>query len=155
MCRALKPQADVVLQCKLDPVDDLGKLRHHGQHSDSNEVLQDNRRVSSTTHNEDCFKLKNLRHKQSLQTWEMEEWVRMGSMFSVQRSAQHVISTVATISTARALQRDQCTTWWPAGDKSTFQAEPFKQSGDVLCEVVGAGDLSVHTDHAHGPRDHR
>lgn len=62
---------------------------------------------------------KNLKiwNKQSLNTWEMEEWVRMGSMFSVQRSAQHVISTVATISTARALQRDQCTTWWPAGDK--------------------------------------
>lgn len=32
-------------------------------------------------------------------------------MFSVLRSAQQAINTVAAISTARALQRDQCTTW--------------------------------------------
>lgn len=45
-----------------------------------------------------------------LNTWEMVEWVSMGSMFSVLRSAQQAINTVAIISTARALHRDQCTT---------------------------------------------
>lgn len=34
-------------------------------------------------------------------------------MFSVLRSAQQAIKTVAAISTARALHRDQWTTWWP------------------------------------------
>lgn len=40
----------------------------------------------------------------------MYEWVSMGSMFSVLRSAQQAINTVAAISTARALHRDQWTT---------------------------------------------
>lgn len=41
------------------------------------------------------------------------EYDRKGSMFSVLRSAQQAIKTVAAISTARALHRDQWTTWWP------------------------------------------
>lgn len=55
-------------------------------------------------------------------TWEMEEWVRKGLMFSVQRSAQQAISTVATISTPRALHRDQWTTWWPACNIHTMSS---------------------------------
>lgn len=55
-------------------------------------------------------------------TWEMEEWVRKGLMFSVQRSAQQAISTVATISTPRALHRDQWTTWWPAFNIHTMSS---------------------------------
>lgn len=47
-------------------------------------------------------------------TCEMEELFSRGWMFSVRRSAQHAIKTVATISTARALHRDQWTTWWLA-----------------------------------------
>lgn len=33
------PQADIVLQCKLDPINDLRKLRHHGQQRDANKIL--------------------------------------------------------------------------------------------------------------------
>lgn len=35
----LVPQADVVLQCKLDPIDNLRQLRNHSQHCDADEVL--------------------------------------------------------------------------------------------------------------------
>lgn len=35
----LVPQANVVLQCKLDPIDDLRELWHHGEHCDADEVL--------------------------------------------------------------------------------------------------------------------
>lgn len=61
-------------------------------------------------------------------TWEMEEWVRIGSMFSVQRSAQQAMSAVATINTARAFQRDQCTTGWLTDDRhpaSTTKGQTF------------------------------
>lgn len=37
---ALVPQADIVLQCKLDPINNLRKLWHHGQQCDTDEVLQ-------------------------------------------------------------------------------------------------------------------
>lgn len=37
------PQAQVVLQGELDAVDDLWQLRHHGQHRDTDEVLQEKR----------------------------------------------------------------------------------------------------------------
>lgn len=36
----LVPQADIVLQCKLDSIHNLRKLRHHGQQRDTDEVLQ-------------------------------------------------------------------------------------------------------------------
>lgn len=36
----LVPQADIVLQCKLDSIHNLRKLRHHGQQCDTDEVLQ-------------------------------------------------------------------------------------------------------------------
>lgn len=44
-----KPQADIVLQCKLDPIDNLRKLRHHCQYGDANEVLQGNKTQLSAT----------------------------------------------------------------------------------------------------------
>lgn len=34
------PQADVVLKCKLNPVDNLRNLWHHSQNCDSDEVLR-------------------------------------------------------------------------------------------------------------------
>lgn len=37
--RGVLPQADIVLQCKLDPISNLRKLRHHGQQRDTNEIL--------------------------------------------------------------------------------------------------------------------
>ena len=46
------PQADVVLHCKLDPIDNLRKLWHHGQHCDTDEVLRKVQRntMRSTMH---------------------------------------------------------------------------------------------------------
>ena len=49
----------------------------------------------------------------------MDESISKGSMFSVLRSAQQAINTVATTSTPRALQRDQATWWWPPGNRRT------------------------------------
>lgn len=34
------PQADVVLQRKQDPINNLRKLRHHGQQRNAEEILQ-------------------------------------------------------------------------------------------------------------------
>lgn len=39
VCIISIPQADVVLQCKLDPIDNLRKLRHHGQQRNTDEIL--------------------------------------------------------------------------------------------------------------------
>lgn len=44
----LIPQADVVLQGKLDPIDNLRKFWHHGQHCDTDEILQKSRMGLST-----------------------------------------------------------------------------------------------------------
>lgn len=45
------PQANVVLQCKLDSINNLRKLRHHGQQRNTNEILQKKKKKEHPQHN--------------------------------------------------------------------------------------------------------
>lgn len=40
VCMIPIPQADIVLQRELDPINNLRKLRHHGQQCNADEILQ-------------------------------------------------------------------------------------------------------------------
>lgn len=45
----ISPQAQIVLQGELDAIDDLRQLGHHGQHGDTDEILQGRGDISLTT----------------------------------------------------------------------------------------------------------
>lgn len=97
------PETDVVLECKLDPVDDLWDLWNHRQNGHPNEVLKKNQRSSEN------LSLKMVCFAQML-TCEMFGWLSMGWMCSVVRSAQADVRTVAMMRMTRDRHRDQWTT---------------------------------------------
>lgn len=74
-------------------------------------------------------------------TWEMLGWFRMGWMFSVTRSAQADVSTVAMIRMTKDLHLDQWTTapWWP------ITAWTRSMISVLQCNKAGCDSISPHS----------
>lgn len=108
------PQTDVVIESKLDSIDNFWDLGHHGQNCYPNEILEEpnpNIEFFQETTNSKLSK-----HAQNrVLTCETLGWLRIGWMFSVTRSAQAEVSTVATTKMSKDLHLDQWTTapWFP------------------------------------------
>lgn len=108
------PKTDVVLECKLDPVNNLWDLRDHSENRHPNEILVKERQTLAQP--ERTAKSQLPEHAQMhVLTWDMLGWFSMGWMCSVTRSAQADVRTVAMMRMTRDLHRDQWTTapWWP------------------------------------------